>query len=130
MTDFDYEVLEVVERFGNTGVPYDVLENVYFKGYKLLYTLIELSRAKTQFGWQVTTSMEDSACLMCYKVGQVTCYRLTNQGHEMLNNWRLCCAKRKAAEKRRRYIDYALSVVIGVSTGIIATIICSKFLGI
>ena len=129
MTDLDYEVMEVLERYGETGNSCAVLETIYFPGCNLQYTLNELARTKTKIMGRVSVSIQDSACLKCEEVGTQTFYSLTNQGRALLTNWKRRRAERQAVEKRRMFWHYVASIVIGVTTGVMATVLC-KFLGL
>ena len=145
MTDFDYEILSVIAQYGEAGISRPELEKNHFKGYDLLYTLNELTRVevkeiKISNGQSIAISNVDSACLkksdfICENIMLgMSCvysyYSITNKGRSLLQNWQHRQKEKADAEKARRKEEIIASLIIGVGTGIVATIICSNFLGL
>ena len=144
MTDFDFEILAAISLYGEDGVERAELERKHFQNYNLLYALDELAKGTPKIGFlpngqPITLNFDDSAYLKKRvkksKPSDGTYYEywfysLTFKGKFLLQNWQRR-QKEKAIETRRRKItNFILSCFVGVGTGIIATIICSKILGL
>ena len=143
MTDFDFEILAAIALYGKDGVERSTLEQQHFPGYDLLYTLEELSKPQIKTenlypGTPINHSFDDSACLK-KRVKKSTpnalglsyeyeLYSLTFKGQALLQNWQRRQAEKASLEKKRFQINLAISIAVGLLTGITATVICSKFL--
>lgn len=144
MTDFDFEILEAIAFYSKDGVERTQLEREHFAGYNLLYNLEKLAETKPITavinGKPITVTFEDSACLKkrTYKskknkLGmsiEYEFYSLTFKGQSLLQNWQRQRAKRNDENRRRERNGFMISCLVGIITGIIATVICSKFLGL
>ena len=84
--------------------------------------------------------MENSACLK-YKVKQgktkmsgilltYEIYSITDKGKALLQNWRWRQDEQKKSKQRHEITERVINIVIGVLSGIVATIICTCFLKI
>lgn len=142
MTDFDFEILEAISLYGEDGVEVKDLEKKHFVGYEIYYNVQELAKidfkVERVFGTPREIGIENSACLKC----RVRCcknasliggiryeyYSLTHKGRALLQNWQRRKAEREAANRRLERINFLLSWLVGIGTGVIATIICTKIL--
>lgn len=139
MTDFDFEILAAVAQYEH-GISIQQLQARHFKGYDLIYNLKELSDTKpVRTSEGLLISYTNAACLeerlvrdVRFKSEQMffLYYFITDRGKSLLQNWQRRRAENFAADRRRENWQRVENIIIGVSTGIIATLITSKMLGI
>lgn len=143
MTDFDFEILAAVALYEEEGVSRKELECTHFNGYKIDYNLRDLAevRYKTSYspdGRPIQYGIENSACLKVRTFKSAPrspvsdiyeYYSLTDKGRALLQNWQRRREEKAADEKRREINNVLISCLIGVSTGVVASII-TKMLGL
>ena len=144
MTDFDFEILEAISLYGEEGVEIKDLERNHFAGYAIYYNVQELSKIdfkiENLFGGSLEHGTENSACLKCRVslcknaslIGEVRYeyYSLTHKGRALLQNWQRRRAEKINANRRLERQNFLLNCLVGIGTGVIATIICTKILGL
>lgn len=74
--------------------------------------------------------IEQSALEDQYSTAFTFNYTITDRGKSMLANWQRRRAERAQEMKRREILKMIGSIFTGVITGVVTTLICSKFLGI
>lgn len=109
MTDFDYEILEAVAQH-QEGIEQSALEDQYITNSAYL-------EAKQK-------SIEGFSTAFTFN------YTITDRGKSMLANWQRRRAEKAKELKHREILKMMGSIFTGVITGVVATLICSKFLGI
>ena len=138
MTDLDYEILDAVSNFP-AGTTQDKIQEKYFQGYDLTYNLLELSKLEgTEInGVRVSFSnfnVLETKEITIKNLGGVRSfykvYLVTPRGKTMLENWKRRRAEQLTKERRQQFWQWVINVVTGVTTGVLATLICSEFLSL
>ena len=134
MTDFDFEILEAIAAYGAEGIDRAELQRRHFAQYDIMYNLYELARGEKFSNGKITLSFENSAYLKCREKKNppyvYEIYSLTDKGRALLTNWQRRRSEQLAAQNRRECWERLINVVVGVGTGFVATLICTKILGL
>ena len=138
MTDLDYEILDAVSNFP-AGTTQDQIQEKYFQGYDLTYNLLELSKLEVTEINGVRVSFSNFNVLETKEItiknlGDVRSfykvYFITPRGKTMLENWKRRRAEQLTKERCQQFWQWVINVVTGVTTGVLATLICSEFLSL
>ena len=132
MTDFDYEILEAVAKYGEIGATQAELESGKLKGYNIGYNLKMLSyREPLDVGKIKIVTANDAVLLEkeeCKKVignmVKLSVYRyfITPRGQAMLNNWKMCNRKRDNNHHRECFFYAMFGAMMGVILNFIFSI--------
>ena len=133
MTDFDYEILEAVAKYGDNGVTKAELERDHFKKYgNLAYNLLYLSEPPPFVPGIINVRFENETCLKAVekivhgKTGDrpERYYFVTNRGQTLLYNWQ----RRRCHNRIWHIVEGFGFALMGALLGIILSPLLTPFI--
>ena len=130
MTDFDFEIIEVVAAYGEKGVTLGELTS-NFKGYNLTYNLLMLSDDKAQKVNGISISFVNANVLFekreyddKHKMVYTPRYFVTDRGKALLINWQ----RQRKRVRRLHIIESVGWALLGATFGTILGQIANQLL--
>jgi len=128
MTDFDFEILDVINSYGENGVTIDDLHQKHFPDYQLTYNLMILSEAKEENINGIRVAFENANVLKVkYEIWSGNSglstprYFITERGKTLLMNWKRQKSKARCTHRIESIGWALLGATFGTIFGQIAT---------